>query len=69
MKTAPTFLQTLALTALLAAQMHGALSMPGIRQALRIIAGQPAPIFCQSGIHASTDAAAAGRTVSIAPCP
>jgi len=37
MTPARTFLQTIALGALLTAQMHGALSMPGVRQALRTI--------------------------------
>lgn len=37
MTPARTFLQTIALGALLTAQMHGALLMPGVRQALRTI--------------------------------
>jgi hypothetical protein len=37
MTPARTLLQTMALGALLAAQMHGAMSMPGVRQALRTI--------------------------------
>ncbi|MER8974310.1 MULTISPECIES: hypothetical protein [unclassified Mesorhizobium] len=39
MKTASTFLQILALSACFAAQAHGTFSMPGVRQALRTIAG------------------------------
>ena len=51
MNRTSTLLQTLALAALLAAQVHGAITMPGVRQALRIIGGQPAPIFCSSAIQ------------------
>ncbi|TGQ34303.1 MULTISPECIES: hypothetical protein [unclassified Mesorhizobium] len=39
MKTASTFLQILALSACFAAQMHGTFTMPGVRQALRTMAG------------------------------
>ncbi|MER8991738.1 hypothetical protein [Mesorhizobium sp. M0482] len=39
MKTASTFLQILALSACFTAQVHGTFSMPGVRQALRTIAG------------------------------
>ncbi|MER9628206.1 MULTISPECIES: hypothetical protein [unclassified Mesorhizobium] len=39
MKTASTFLQILALSACFAAQAHGTFSMPGVRQALRTMAG------------------------------
>jgi len=42
MTTASRFLQILALSACFAAQAHGAFSMPGVRQALRTMAGQPA---------------------------
>lgn len=52
MKTASSLLQTMALSALLAAQVHGALAMPGVRQALRMIAGQPTPpILCVAAIR------------------
>ena len=40
MKTASTFLQILALSACLTAQVHGTFTMPGVRQALRTMAGQ-----------------------------
>jgi hypothetical protein len=39
MKTASTFLQILALSACFAAQAHGTFAMPGVRQALRTMAG------------------------------
>ncbi|WP_214474693.1 hypothetical protein [Mesorhizobium sp. dw_380] len=39
MKTASTLLQILALSACFTAQVHGAFSMPGVRQALRTIDG------------------------------
>ncbi|MER8697898.1 hypothetical protein [Mesorhizobium sp. M0601] len=39
MRTASTFLQILALSACFTAQVHGTFSMPGVRQALRTIAG------------------------------
>ncbi|RWB30161.1 MAG: hypothetical protein EOQ42_32890 [Mesorhizobium sp.] len=39
MKTASTFLQILALSACFAAQAHGTFTMPGVRQALRTMAG------------------------------
>ncbi|MER8835747.1 hypothetical protein [Mesorhizobium sp. M0909] len=39
MKTASTFLQILALSACFTAQVHGTFSMPGVRQALRTMAG------------------------------
>ncbi|WP_165779780.1 hypothetical protein [Mesorhizobium sanjuanii] len=39
MRTASTFLQILALSACLAAQVHGTFAMPGVRQALRTIDG------------------------------
>ena len=67
MKTASTLLQTLALSALLAAQVHGAITIPGARQALRTIAGQPSQIFCSSGVHATVEGHAGA--VSIEPCP
>jgi hypothetical protein len=40
MKTASRLLQILALSACFTAQVHGAFSMPGVRQALRTMAGQ-----------------------------
>jgi hypothetical protein len=40
MKTASRLLQIIALSACFAAQAHGAFSMPGVRQALRTMAGQ-----------------------------
>ena len=39
MKTASRLLQILALSACFTAQAHGAFSMPGVRQALRMIDG------------------------------
>ncbi|WP_181183724.1 MULTISPECIES: hypothetical protein [unclassified Mesorhizobium] len=39
MKTASRALQILALSACFAAQMHGAIAMPGVRQAMRMIDG------------------------------
>jgi len=39
MKTASRLLQILALSACFTAQVHGAFSMPGVRQALRTIDG------------------------------
>ncbi|MGX5846417.1 hypothetical protein ACWGTO_04990 [Mesorhizobium sp. PL10] len=39
MKTASRLLQILALSACFAAQVHGAFSMPGVRQAMRTMAG------------------------------
>ncbi|RWP49786.1 MAG: hypothetical protein EOR05_08230 [Mesorhizobium sp.] len=42
MKTASTFLQILALSACFAAQAHGTFAMPGVRQALRTMAGSSA---------------------------
>ncbi|MER9583327.1 hypothetical protein [Mesorhizobium sp. M0276] len=39
MKTASRFLQILALGACFTGQVHGAFSMPGVRQALRTIDG------------------------------
>jgi hypothetical protein len=45
MKTASTFLQILALSACLAAQAHGTFAMPGVRQALRTMAGP-----CNQGV-------------------
>ncbi|TPM45842.1 hypothetical protein [Mesorhizobium sp. B2-3-2] len=53
MKTASRLLQILALSACFAAQAHGAFSMPGVRQALRIMAGPSGQIL--SSIDASLD--------------
>ncbi|TGP56811.1 hypothetical protein EN873_01450 [bacterium M00.F.Ca.ET.230.01.1.1] len=39
MKTASRTLQILALSACFAAQMHGVITMPGVRQAMRTIEG------------------------------
>jgi hypothetical protein len=39
MKTASRLLQIIALSACFAAQAHGAFSMPGVRQAMRTMAG------------------------------
>ena len=44
MKTASRTLQILALSACFAAQMHGAIAMPGVRQAMRTIDGVTAQI-------------------------
>ena len=45
MKTASRLLQILTLSACFAAQVHGAFSMPGVRQALRTMAGQSGQIL------------------------
>ncbi len=45
MKTASRLLQIIALSACFTAQAHGAFSMPGVRQALRTIAGQTGQIL------------------------
>ena len=54
MKTTSRTLQILALSACFAAQMHGAIAMPGIRQALRTIDGASAQIVLQAGTAALT---------------
>lgn len=69
MKTASTLFQTLALTALLAAQVHGSLTMPGVRQALRIISGQPTQVFCSSAFHIATVGQTNAGVTAIEPCP
>ncbi|WP_167331130.1 MULTISPECIES: hypothetical protein [Mesorhizobium] len=51
MKTASRLLQILALSACFTAQAHGAFSMPGVRQALRTMAGQSGQVL--PPIHAS----------------
>jgi hypothetical protein len=54
MKTASRLLQIIALSACFAAQAHGAFSMPGVRQAMRTMAGSTgqsiAPITAPSEI-------------------
>ncbi|MBZ9754199.1 hypothetical protein LB524_02790 [Mesorhizobium sp. ESP6-5] len=45
MKTASRLLQILALSACFTAQAHGAFSMPGVRQALRTMAGPSGQIL------------------------
>jgi hypothetical protein len=52
MKTTSRTLQILALSACFAAQMHGAIAMPGIRQALRTIDGASAQIMLPAGTAA-----------------
>ncbi|MBZ9808922.1 MULTISPECIES: hypothetical protein [unclassified Mesorhizobium] len=52
MKTASTFLQVLALSAC-SAQVHGTFSMPGVRQALRTMAGPSGQIL--SPVNASLE--------------
>jgi hypothetical protein len=68
MRTASTHLQTLPLGALLA-QVHGAITMPGVRQALRMIAGQPAAVFCTSAVRIAALAPSATGSATIEPCP
>jgi hypothetical protein len=53
MKTASRLLQILALSACFTAQAHGAFSMPGVRQALRTMAGPSGQML--SPINASLD--------------
>lgn len=53
MKTASRLLQILALSACFTAQAHGAFSMPGVRQALRTMAGPSSHIL--SPINASLE--------------
>ncbi|MER9300378.1 hypothetical protein NKI38_28455 [Mesorhizobium sp. M0621] len=53
MKTASRLLQILALSACFTAQAHGAFSMPGVRQALRTMAGASGQIL--SPINASLE--------------
>ncbi len=54
MKTASRTLQILALSACFAAQAHGTITMPGVRQALRTIDGATAQIVLQVGGAAET---------------
>ena len=49
MKTASRTLQILALSACFAAQAHGAITMPGIRQAMRTIDGASAQVALPAG--------------------
>ncbi|MER8372945.1 hypothetical protein [Mesorhizobium sp. M1409] len=53
MKTASRLLQILALSACFTAQAHGAFSMPGVRQALRTMAGPSGQML--SPINASLE--------------
>ena len=69
MKTASSLLQTLALGALLAAQVHGAITMPGVRQALRMIGTQPSPVFCNSGTQAAAGGHSGASGAALEPCP
>jgi hypothetical protein len=69
MKTASSILQTIALAALLAAQVHGAMTMPGVRQALRIIGTQTSPVFCNSGNQVMTAGYSGTDAELLQPCP
>jgi hypothetical protein len=68
MRTASKIFQPIALAALLAAQVHGAITMPGVRRTLRLIAGQPAPIFCSSAVRIAA-AGPSGANGALQPCP
>ncbi|WP_292231558.1 hypothetical protein [Mesorhizobium sp.] len=52
MKTASRTLQILALSACFAAQMHGVITMPGVRQAMRTIDGATAQVVLPVGAAA-----------------
>ncbi|TPI73354.1 hypothetical protein [Mesorhizobium sp. B2-8-9] len=54
MKTASRTLQILALSACFAAQAHGTITMPGIRQAMRTIDGASAQIVLPVGAAVET---------------
>ncbi|PBC11707.1 hypothetical protein [Mesorhizobium sp. WSM3859] len=54
MKTASRTLQILALSACFAAQMHGVITMPGVRQAMRTIDGATAQIVLPAGAATET---------------
>ncbi len=54
MKMASRTLQILALSACFAAQMHGAIAMPGVRQAMRTIDGATAQIVLPVGATTET---------------
>jgi hypothetical protein len=54
MKTASRTLQILALSACFAAQMHGVITMPGVRQAMRTIDGASAQIALPVGAATET---------------
>lgn len=69
MKTASSILQTIALGALLAAQVHGAITMPGVRQALRIIGTQTSPVFCNSGNQIVAVGHSGASRAALEPCP
>jgi hypothetical protein len=57
MEKASRILQILALSACFAAQAHGAITMPGVRQAIRTIDGVAAQIVLP--VNAATDTAEA----------
>ncbi|TIR25564.1 MAG: hypothetical protein E5X34_08030 [Mesorhizobium sp.] len=57
MKTASRTLQILALSACFAAQMHGVITMPGVRQAMRTIDGATAQIVLPVGAATETEKA------------
>jgi hypothetical protein len=59
MKTASRTLQILALSACFAAQMHGVITMPGVRQAMRTIDGASVQIVLPASAAAQTAKAAA----------
>jgi hypothetical protein len=54
MKTASRTLQILALSACFAAQMHGVITMPGVRQAMRTIDGTTAQIVLPASAAVET---------------
>ena len=54
MKTASRTLQILALSACFAAQAHGTITMPGVRQALRTIDGATVQITLSISVAAET---------------
>lgn len=60
MKTASRTLQILALSACFAAQMHGVITMPGVRQAMRTIDGATVQIALPITAEAETVKAVAG---------
>ena len=59
MKTASRTLQILALSACFAAQAHGTITMPGIRQAMRTIDSATAQIVLPAGATATVKAVTA----------
>lgn len=62
MKTASRLLQILALSACFTAQVHGAFSMPGVRQALRTIDGASDQGMRATAIYAVSLVARPGMT-------